>query len=148
MEKEDTKFQALEQLHERRKQVVRLHRKGYGVIDRFKKAYEQRPEAVQAWLDEHYPEIEVRAKAECAETHWSDETALVNTDVCGRCYAPAGKTPAVHVVGGTQQKLSMIATVTNQGKTRWIIIDDAFNSGKLTLSSWQHCSRTPAKRCS
>lgn len=25
----------------------------------------------------------------------------------------------------------MIATVTNQGKTRWMIIDDAFNSGKL-----------------
>ena len=29
MEKEDARFQTLEQLHERRKQVVRLHRKGY-----------------------------------------------------------------------------------------------------------------------
>jgi len=34
-------------------------------------------------------------------------------------------------VGGTRQKLSMIATVTNQGKTRWMIIDEAFNSAKL-----------------
>jgi len=25
----------------------------------------------------------------------------------------------------------MIATVTNQGKTRWMIIDEAFNSDKL-----------------
>ena len=58
-----------------------------------RRAYEQRPEAVQAWLDEQYPEIEKRAKAEGGEIHWGDETALVNTDVRGRSYAPAGKTP-------------------------------------------------------
>jgi len=32
MDKEDARFQTLEQLHERRKQVVRLHRKGIGVM--------------------------------------------------------------------------------------------------------------------
>ena len=32
LEKEDTRYQTLEQLRERRKQVVRLHRKGYGVM--------------------------------------------------------------------------------------------------------------------
>jgi transposase len=235
MDKEDARFQSLDQLHERRKQVVRLHRKGLGVmrivelsglsypavraaIDRYeeggsaanlpkprgkpsgsgrslsaaqevtiqriicdkrpeqlkmdfalwsraavmqlierefgialsvrgvgnylqrwgftpqkpiKKAYEQRPEAVQGWLDEQYPAIEQRAKAEGAEIHWGDETALVNTDVRGRSYAPAGKTPVAYAVGGTRQKLSMIATVTNQGKTRWMIIDDAFNADRL-----------------
>jgi transposase len=56
---------------------------------------------------------------------------VVNTDVRGRCYAPAGKTPVTFAVGGTRQKLSMIATVTNQGKTRWMIIDEAFNADKL-----------------
>ena len=235
MDKEDARFQKLEQLHERRKQVVRLHRKGHGVMaivgmtglsypavrlasdlyeeggyaalkptprgrtsgegrtlteeqedairrticDKrpeqlkmefalwfraavmqlieheygiklsvrgvcnylsrwgftpqkpIKKAYEQRTEAVQAWLDEQYPKIESRAKAEGAEIHWGDETAPVNTDVRGRCYAPAGKTPVAYVVGGTRQKLSMIATVTNQNKTRWMIIDEAFNADKL-----------------
>ncbi len=30
-----------------------------------------------------------------------------------------------------RQKLSMIATVTNQGKTRWMIIDEAFNADRL-----------------
>jgi transposase len=39
--------------------------------------------------------------------------------------------PIAKVVGGTRQKLSMIATVTNQGKTRWMIIDDAFNADML-----------------
>lgn len=43
----------------------------------------------------------------------------------------AGKTPVTYAVGGSRQKLSMIATVTNQGKARWMIIDEAFNSDKL-----------------
>jgi transposase len=108
-----------------------LSRWGFTPQKPIKKAYEQRPDAVQAWLDEQYPAIEARAKVESGEIHWGDETALVNTDVRGRCYAPAGKTPVAYTVGGTRQKLSMIATVTNQGKTRWMIIDEAFNADKL-----------------
>ena len=108
-----------------------LKRWGFTPQKPIKKAYEQRPEAVQAWLDEQYPEIEKRAKSEEAEIHWGDETAVVNTDVRGRSYAPVGKTPVTFAVGGTRQKLSMIATVTNQGKTRWMIIDESFNSDKL-----------------
>jgi hypothetical protein len=38
---------------------------------------------VQKWFDESYPEIKQRAKEEDAEIHWGDETAVVNTDVCG-----------------------------------------------------------------
>jgi transposase len=108
-----------------------LARWGFTPQKPVKKAYEQRPEAVQAWLDEQYPAIEARAKAEGAEIHWGDETALVNTDVRGRGYAPAGKTPVAFTVGNTRHKLSMIATVTKQGKTRWMIIDEAFNVYKL-----------------
>ncbi|RFC38337.1 MAG: hypothetical protein DID90_2727552700 [Candidatus Nitrotoga sp. LAW] len=73
-----------------------------------KKAYEQRPEAVQAWLGKDYPEIEQRTKAEGAKIHWGDETMVVHTDVRGRSYAPIGKTPVTFAVGGTRQKLSMI----------------------------------------
>lgn len=108
-----------------------LKRWGFTPQKPIKKAYEQRPEAVKNWLDNEYPAIERRAKAEGAEIHWGDETAVVNTDVRGRSYAPAGKTPVTFAVGGTRHKLSMIATVTNQGKTRWMIIDEAFNADKL-----------------
>ncbi len=108
-----------------------LARWGFTAQKPIKKAYEQRPEAVQAWLNEQYPEIEKRAKSQGGEIHWGDETALVNTAVRGRSYAPAGKTPVTYAVGATRQKLSMIATVTNQGKTRWMIIDEAFNADKL-----------------
>ena len=108
-----------------------LTRWGFTPQRPIKRAYEQSPEAVQNWLQGEYPAIEQRARAEGAEIHWGDETALVNTDVRGRSYAPAGKTPVAMAIGGTRQKLSMIATVTNQGKTRWMIIDDAFDADKL-----------------
>ena len=32
MDKEDARYQTLEQLHERRKQVIRLHKQSYGVM--------------------------------------------------------------------------------------------------------------------
>jgi transposase len=108
-----------------------LARWGFTPQKPIKRAYEQSPAAVQAWLEGEYPAIEQRAKAQGAEIHWGDETALVNTDVRGRSYAPVGKTPVAMAVGGTRQKLSMIATVTNQGKTRWMIIDEAFDAEKL-----------------
>ena len=108
-----------------------LTRWGFTPQKPIKRAYEQKPEAVQAWLEGEYPAIEQRARGEGAEIHWGDETALVNTDVRGRSYAPAGKTPVTMAVGGTRHKLSMIATVTNQGKARWMIIDEAFDADKL-----------------
>ena len=94
------------------------------------KADEQRPEAVKAWLDEQSPAIEPQARAQGGGIHVGDETALVNTDVRDRNDAPAGKTPVTFAVGGTRHKLSMIATVTHQGKTRWMIMDEAFNSDR------------------
>lgn len=108
-----------------------LARWGFTPQKPIKKAYEQRPEAVKVWLNEQYPAIAAKAKAEGGEIHWGDETALTNTDVRGRSYAPAGQTPVAYAPGGKREKLSMIATVTNQGKTRWMIIDEAFNADKL-----------------
>ena len=95
-----------------------LRRWGFTPQKPIKRAYEQRPEAVKQWLDEQYPVIAERAKAEDAEIHWGDETAVVNTDVRGRGYQPRGQTPVALAVGGTRHKLSMISTVTNQGKAQ------------------------------
>jgi transposase len=108
-----------------------LKRWGYTPQRPIKRAYEQRPEAVKAWLDDQYPEIAKQAKAQGAEIHWIDETAVVNTEVRARGYAPKQQTPVAHVVGGTRHKLSMISAVTNQGKARWMIIEESFNADKL-----------------
>jgi transposase len=108
-----------------------LRRWGYTPQKPIKRAYEQRPEAVRQWLDDEYPKIAAQAKLEGAEIHWGDETAVINTDVRGRGYQPKAQTPVAMAVGGTRHKLSMISTVTNQGKTQWMIVEDAFNSDKL-----------------
>jgi len=107
-----------------------LKRWGFTPQKPIKRAYEQSPEAVQKWLDESYPAIARRAKEEDAEVHWGDETALVNTDVRGRGYAPKGRTPVAYAPA-KREKLSMISTVTNQGKTRWMIVDGRFDADRL-----------------
>ena len=108
-----------------------LKRWGFTSQKPIRRAYEQSPVAVQQWLAETYPEIKQRAKEEDAEIHWGDETAVVNTDVRGCGYALKGDTPVAYVVGGTRQKLSMISSVTNQGKTSWMIVDGNFNHERL-----------------
>ena len=108
-----------------------LQRWGFTPQKPMRRFYEQSPVAVEKWLTEQYPAIVEQCKAEKGEIHWGDETVVVNTDVRGRGYSPKGKTPVTYTVGGQRHKLSMISTVTNQGKTRWMIIDGAFNSQKV-----------------
>ena len=119
-----------------------LKRWGFTPQKPIKKAYEQSPEAVKKWIDEEYPAIAERAKVEGGEIHWGDETALVNTHVRGRSYAPKGKTPVTYAPG-TRQKLSMISTVTNKGQARWMIIDGnpRFRGDKLRRRSVDRISR-------
>ncbi|MEI7907878.1 MAG: IS630 family transposase [Bacteroidota bacterium] len=96
-----------------------------------KRAYQRSEPAVKEWLQEKYPQIQAAAKAECAEIHWCDETALSMGDVRGREYAPKGETPVVSVDGAGRRAFSMISSVTNQGKIRWMIIEDSINSDKF-----------------
>lgn len=67
-----------------------------------KRTYEQRPEAVKAWIEQQFPDIEKRVKAEGSESYWGGETALVNTNVRGRSHAPKGKTHVTMAAGGTR----------------------------------------------
>ena len=108
-----------------------LKRWGYTPQKPIKVAYEQKPEAVKEWLVTTYPSIAARAKAENAEIHWADETAVMNTDVRGRSYAPRGKTPTTCTVWGARQRFSMISSVNNQGKCYWMVINGVFNADRL-----------------
>ena len=77
-----------------------LERWGFTPQKPIKVAYEQKPEAVRKWLDEEDPAISARAKAENAEIHWADETAVMNSDVRGRSCSPRGVTPTTRSVRG------------------------------------------------
>lgn len=107
-----------------------LKRWGFTPQKPVKRAYEQRPTAVQRWLEKDYPAIAKRAKREGAEIHWGDETGLRSDDVRGRGYAPRGRTPVIRV-NHRRENLSLISTVTNQGKVRWMAFEGAMNAQKL-----------------
>jgi transposase len=107
-----------------------LARWGFTPQKPMKKAYEQSPAAVRKWLDEDYPVIAARAKAEGAEIHWGDESGLRSDDVRGRGFAPKGQTPVIRV-NNKRHGLSVISTVTNKGQMRWRIFDGALNTNIL-----------------
>jgi transposase len=107
-----------------------LARWGFTPQKPIRRAYEQSPAAVRQWLDEEYPAIAARAKAEGGEIHWGDETGLRSDDVRGRSFAPRGATPVVRI-SHRREGLSVISTVTNRGQLRWKIFDGALNAGIL-----------------
>lgn len=74
-----------------------LERWGFSIQRPIKKAKKQSPQSVEKWLNEKYPAIAAQAKAENAEVHWGDETALQNTTNYARGYAPKGQTPVLEV---------------------------------------------------
>jgi transposase len=91
------------------------------------RAYEKNPKAVKKWLDESYPAIAERAKKDGAEIHWGDETGLLNNAYYHRSYSPAGKTPAVRLPA-KREKISMISSLTNRGKIRFMLYENAMNA--------------------
>ena len=95
-----------------------------------KRAYEQQPKTVRRWLDEVYPEIQIKAKQEDAEIHWGDETGFRNDHHYGRGYSPKGKTPVVHL-SAKRVRMNMISSITNQGKVRFMIYSKSMNAQVL-----------------
>jgi transposase len=107
-----------------------LKRWGFTPQRPLKKAYEQSPEAVDAWVHEEYPKIARAAEREGAEIQWGDETGLRSDDVRGRGYAPKGQTPVV-LTNTNRVKLSVLSTVTNKGQMRWKVFGGALTSAVL-----------------
>jgi transposase len=104
-----------------------LKRWGFTPQKPAKRAYEQNPKAVNTWLEEKYPSIAQQAKTEGAEIHWCDETGVRNDESSGRGYAPKGKTPIMRL-NANRKSISMISSITNQGKLRFMVYKDAMNA--------------------
>src|SRR4051794_5101453 len=104
-----------------------LKRWGFTPQKPVRKAYKQDPEAVAEWLEKKYPEIERRAAKEGGEIHWGDETGVRSTCQHSRGYAHPGETPEL-IVPGSRFSVNMIATITNQGKVRWMVYTGKMNA--------------------
>lgn len=85
---------------------------------------------MQRWLDEEYPAIHARAKAENAEIYWGDDTGLRGDCQHTRGYAPRGKTPVIQL-NAERESVNLISAVTNQGKVRFRFFDGNMNANVL-----------------
>lgn len=95
-----------------------------------RRAYERDPEAVTRWLNEEYPAIRRRAKAEKAEIHWGDQMGLRSDHQAGTSYGLRGQTP---VVRGTGKRFgcNMMSTITNRGQLAFMVFKERFTSAVM-----------------
>ena len=107
-----------------------LRRWGFTVQRPAKREANQKPEQVEAWLNEEYPAIHRKAKAENAEIFWGDETAVQNVANYARGYAPKGQTPVVKVQA-KKMHINMISAISNRGELRFLLYSEAINSQRL-----------------
>src|SRR3954449_5407702 len=115
-----------------------------------RRATERRDEAVRAWLESTYPAIARKAKTQGCEIHWADETGFFRLDHYrpgrsshghppgnprprtgganyGRSFAPRGHAPVIRRPGKRFSQ-SMISSLTNQGKLRFMIYEGALKA--------------------
>lgn len=95
-----------------------------------KRALEQNPVKVEQWLNDTYPTIVARAKAEGAAIYWGDETAVAEEGHWLRGYAPAGQTPVL-AAPSKRHGLSMVSAISHQGLVRFEFIEAVMNTDLL-----------------
>jgi len=107
-----------------------LKRWGFTPQRPMKRALEQRPELIEAWLKETYPALAAKAKAEGAVIYFGDETAVKEDAVWVRGFAPKGKTPVL-AKPNRWDKLSMISAISARGEVAFKVIEGGFNAERF-----------------
>lgn len=92
-----------------------------------KRAYEQRPEAVRAWREEVFPEIQKAAKEEDAEIWWGDEACVQPEAKRLRGFSPKGRTPELRQPA-KHFRTSYLSALSNTGKMHWMNLPKALDS--------------------
>lgn len=85
------------------------------------RAYQQKPEEVQRWLEEEYPKIRSLARKEKAQIFFGDEAGVRSDHHAGTTWAIKGKTPIVSSTGA-RFSLNMISAVSAQGEFRFMVV--------------------------
>jgi transposase len=103
-----------------------LSRWGFTPQKPTRRAYEQNPETVQAWLNKDYPMMQKQAKKEKALIYWGDEMGLRSDNAVGRSYGRRGQTP---IIPGTGQRFgcNMISAINNRGQLNFMVFKGRFN---------------------
>jgi len=85
------------------------------------RAYQQKPEAVQKWLDEEYPIIQRMARRLKAQIFFGDEAGVRSDHHAGTTWAVKGKTPVVSSTGA-RFSLNLFSAVSAQGEFRFMTV--------------------------
>jgi transposase len=92
-----------------------------------KKALEQNPEKIQAWIKQDFPKILEEAKTENAIIKFEDETGISLNTYYGKTYALKGKTPILKLPA-VKTKLSMISSISVGGSLQFMLYRKGLDS--------------------
>ena len=104
-----------------------LARWGFTVQKPAVRVYECCAEAVRRWVEEEYPKIAARAKAEGAGIWWGDETGLRSRHYTGTSYSPRGRTPITRG-SGKHFGCNLFSAITNKGELAFLVYEGKFNA--------------------
>jgi transposase len=85
------------------------------------RAYQQRPEEVERWLQEEYPRIQRLARQNKALIFFGDEAGVRSDHHAGTTWAAKGKTPVVSSTGA-RFGLNLFSAVSAQGEFRFMTV--------------------------
>ena len=94
------------------------------------RAYQQKPEAVQQWLEKEYPRIRSLARRMKAQLFFGDEAGVRSDHHAGTTWAVKGKTPIVSSTGA-RFGLNMISAVSAQGEFRFMVVKGRIASSQF-----------------
>jgi transposase len=102
-----------------------LARWGFTAQKPTRRAFEQDPKEVGAWLRQRYPAIRALARREKGLIFWADEMGLRGDHAAGRSFSPQGQTP---VILGTGQRFrcNLISAITNRGQLQFMVFKERF----------------------
>jgi transposase len=102
-----------------------LRRWGFTAQRPTRRAIEQDPEKIRAWLEEEYPAVQAEARKQRALLLWGDEMGLRSDHIAGRSYAPKGQTPVVSRPG-RRFGCNMISAISNRGHLYFSVFEGRF----------------------
>lgn len=107
-----------------------LKRWGFTPQRPIKRALEQDPVKVKTWLEQTWPHVLARARAEGATILWGDETAVKEDANWVRGFAPRGQTPVLKTPT-RRDKLSMISAISARGQLAFKIVEGSINTDRF-----------------
>lgn len=85
-----------------------------------RRAWQQKSDAVQRFLNEDYPRIVSRAKYNGATIYWADEASIRSDYHSGTTWALKGETPIVKTTGA-RFGINMISAISTKGTLRFMV---------------------------